>query len=439
MMSNKEQLVQEYLNNTGLLIVDKNFSSRNRLLKVFMDIGIKRHLIYVTGNMVEAEQYVQDKDIGVVVSDYSISGGSGFDLFRIVRKKYPEDKKLSQILVTSNISQTAVAKAAEEDVDSFVIKPYTLKSIHENLVNTIYAKLKPSPYILKVEVGKMCLEDKDYQGAVDAFVDATKLHPKPSLALFYLGQAKYFLEEKEGAQEKYEEGLGFNSIHYKCLVGLFEVFMSDKRYTEAYQIVKKIAKYFPANPDRLSQVIRLAIITKSYTDMEDYYKIFTELEQRDDHLINYIGAGMYIAGKYYLLENQSSKAIKVFEKIVISCSTYTKFLRAIVSILVESEMFEEAQKFAKKFPAGTIGQEDFLISDYLANFAPLEENGVVIQKGIELYNQNIKDYYLLDLIVRRMKADGFADKAEPYLQEMMSLYPEKFVSSPIDEKELKIS
>src|SRR5690606_9220694 len=111
-------------------------------------------------------------------------GGSGFDLFKFIRDKYPLRKDLCLILVTSNITQAAVAKAAEEDVDSFIIKPYTIQGIKENLVATIINKIAPSPYVIKVEEGKELLKNKNYTDAIDVLKEALKLHPKPSLALF---------------------------------------------------------------------------------------------------------------------------------------------------------------------------------------------------------------------------------------------------------------
>jgi response regulator of citrate/malate metabolism len=91
-------------------------------------------MIHTAGSLGEAETIVKEKNIGIVLSDYFIAGGSGFDLFKIIREKLPKNKELCLILVTANISQTAVAKAAEEDVDSFIIKPYTIQSIQESLI-----------------------------------------------------------------------------------------------------------------------------------------------------------------------------------------------------------------------------------------------------------------------------------------------------------------
>ncbi|MBY0518698.1 MAG: response regulator [Bacteriovoracaceae bacterium] len=422
----KKQVVQDYLTKFGVLVVDKNSSSRNRLLKVMVDLGTKRHMIHTAGSMVEAEQILKENQIGLVLSDYVVGGGSGFDLFKVVRSASPNNKKLCLILVTSNISQTAVAKAAEEDVDSFIIKPYTLQSIHESLISTISAKIQPSPYILKVEEGKELIAKGDYRGAIAVFEAALPLHQRPSLALFYMGQAQYMMTEADQAKGKYNKGLSYNSIHFKCLVGLYEIFMKEKKFEEAYQVVKKVAKYFPANPDRLTQIIRLAIVTKNYEDMESYYDIFTQIEERNAEMTNYIGAGLFVAGKWFMNEGQPPKALAIFEKIAVSCSEFSKFMRAIITFLVENNQTSEAEKYISRFSAGTLDHEDFILSDFLIrSSAPNVEPAIIIKKGMDIYNKNIRDYLCLKMLVEAMQKQGLQDKAQPYIAEIEKLYPDK--------------
>lgn len=71
------------------------------------------------------------------------------------------------------------------------------------------------------------------------------------------------------ASKDYHMGLRYNEIHFKCLVSLFDILMDQKKFVEAYDIVKKIADYFPKELSRRGSVIHLAVITKNYEDMEN--------------------------------------------------------------------------------------------------------------------------------------------------------------------------
>jgi CheY-like chemotaxis protein len=422
----KKEIFKDFIDKNDVMIIDKNASSRSRLLKIMVDLGCKRHMVHTAGSISEATEIINTKKIGVVLSDYTIGGGSGFDLFKLIREREPDNKQLTLILVTSNISQTAVAKAAEEDVDSFIIKPYTVESIQNNLISTIANKVQPSAYILQIEEGKEQINSGEYVKAIEILKKALTLHSKPALALFYIGQAEYLNAQATEAQGSYNKGLHFNNIHYKCLVGLYEIFIREGRFHEAYQVVKKIAKFFPANPDRLAQIIRLAIQTENFDDMQFYYEIFISLEERTRLMTNYIGAGMYISGKHSLINNNTETAFQYFNNIAVSCSEFSKFLRAIVTVLVENEQFDLAEKYLTRFAPDARDGEDYLIADYLIDSIRIKEQTILVKKGLELYKRQIRDFECMKIMVEAMaKCDYKEERIMQFKLEMIDLWPEK--------------
>jgi tetratricopeptide (TPR) repeat protein len=206
--------------------------------------------------------------------------------------------------------------------------------------------------------------------------------------------------------------------------------MKEDKFHEAYQIVKKIAKYFPANPDRLSQIVRLAIRTGNYQDMQDYYEIFTSLEERLQILTNYIGAGMYIAGKYCLQSNDYQTAMQYFDNIAVSCSEFTKFLRAIITVLIQYGQPDDAEKFLSRFHPDTKDSEDYLVSDFLISSKKFNDNSLTIKIGLQLWNKKIRDYSYIEILIEAMEKDGYnKEKIAPYREELMNLYPQKVIIS----------
>ena len=183
----KKEVFKKFVLESEVLVVDKNPGSRNRLLKILCDLGAKRHMVHTASGLVEANGILKEKKISLVLSDYMVVGGSGFDLFKLLREQQPENKDLCLVLVTSNISQTAVAKAAEEDVDSFIIKPYTLQSIQENLISAVSAKIQPSTYMLKIQEAKALIQSVELEKAEIILKEAMSLHKRPALALFLHG------------------------------------------------------------------------------------------------------------------------------------------------------------------------------------------------------------------------------------------------------------
>jgi DNA-binding NtrC family response regulator len=89
----KKKGFKEYIEANEVLVVDKSPTSRNRLVKTMCDLGAKRNNIHVAAGMLEAEDIVEKKKIGIVLSEYIIGGGSGFDLFKIIRDRNNDEFK----------------------------------------------------------------------------------------------------------------------------------------------------------------------------------------------------------------------------------------------------------------------------------------------------------------------------------------------------------
>lgn len=419
----RKEVFKEFLEKNDILIVDKNASSRTRLVKILHDLGAKHHQIHAVSGFAEAAEYIATRNIGLILSEYFIGGGSGFDLFRILKSKSSVFRKdICNILVTSNLTQSAVAKAAEEDVDSFIIKPYTVQSIQENLITTVTDKIRPSQYVKSVDQAKDFLIAGDYQSAITILQDSIKLHTKPSLALFYIGQAEYMKNSIRDAKNSYASGLNYNSIHFKCLIGMYELLMRDGQYHDAYQVVRTVASTFPANPSRLSEIVRLAVRTENFPDMKDYYKIFTDLEDRPMELKNYIGAGLYVSGKHHLKNDNIEEALKLFECVAISCSEFSKFTRAIVTVLVEHGKVKEAESYLTRFTSEDRMNTDYKISEYLVYSLTIKDPKFLVKMGLDLFNDGIRDDQCLQVLIQAMKNSGYQeDKILPFREEIAHL------------------
>lgn len=421
----KEKLFKRFLADNEIIIADKSSASRRRLLKTIVDMGAKRNQIHSIAHYSEAVEIIETKKPKLILSDFKLSGGSGFELFRHYKEVYPEEKNAVLILVTSNISQSTVAQAAEEDVDSFIIKPYTVKSLEKSLKDSTMAKLYPSSYVKKIELGKEKLFAGNYPEALEVFSAAMELSKTPSLALFYHGQTKYFMEDIKEAEIDYKEGLKVNNIHYKCQVGLYEMFKKEGKDSEAYDVVKNIAKYFPSNPERLKEVIHLAVKTKNYADIEQYYELFIDLDERPDDVINYICSGMYICGKYHFQQNDPEKAISIFERAAIAAAGTGKFLSAMAIILVENNFFEDAKSIVKRFDFEDQKSSDYVISNYLAYYDDMSVNDRVSQ-GLDLHNNGHKHPLVMRYLIDSLHASDSGKKASQYLEEANHLWPDLF-------------
>lgn len=418
----KKKLFTAFLESNTILVLDKNTTSRRRLTKTIGDLGGNRQEIHSFGNYSEAVKIIEMHKPQLIISEYQIGDGSGFDLFKMVREKYPDEKKMVLVLVTADISQSAVAQAAEEDVDSFIIKPYTADSFEKSLINAVISKLYPSKYVQMIEQGKEQLFAGDYEAASKFFEESCNLNPKPTLGLFYLGQAKNFLDQRAEAEKDFSQGLEFNNIHFKCQVGLYDLLMKEKRFEEAYSVVNNISKYFPSNPNRLTQIIRLCVQTKNFQDMQGYYEIFKEFEERPEEIIQYICSGLFVAGKYYLQQGDRDTGKKHFEKLGVSCQGETRFLRGACVALSEFEEYDEARKYLTRFVGEDVSSHDYTVASYMAELDNMDAT-MRMQSGLEIFNSEQPDFVCFKIMIQAMIDCELEGKAKTVLIEAEEKFP----------------
>lgn len=424
-MDKQKRLFREFVQNKRIMVVDSQSFSRAALARTLMDLGASMSQITLESTYSSALASISQNCPDILFSEFDLENGTcGLDLLVTQRKINKQSKKSLFILVTSNTSQAAVARAAEEDVDGYLLKPYTMDGLRMAIMKYAVEKAYPSAYIIKIGEGKEKLEQNSVDEALQIFTEATALDPKPALAHFYHGLGEESRLTLSNAENDYNEGLSYNKIHYKCMVGLFELFMHQKRNKEAYDVVRQISKYFPSNPDRLATVLRLAVINEAYEDIERYYQLFTKLDARNDMLIRYVCAALIVCGKYYLQNKENVRAVELFNKAKATSARNPRLLKEIVLSLLSYGLVFEASEFLKAFPAESHVSPEYVSLSYAIEERTLPE-GESIAKGRELLTRGVQEYILYFILIQRSAQVGFKDHAEQLLKTAIGLWPDK--------------
>jgi two-component system chemotaxis response regulator CheY len=417
------EVFKKYLQNKKILVVDPSSSARGGIFKIFNDLGAKTSQIVLANNYVTAEEEIKTHKPDIVMAEYDLGKSCGLELLQQQRANNPDSKTCLFVLLTGNTSQSAVARSAEEDIDAYILKPFTPEVLRRTLMTTAIAKIKPSEYNIKIDAAKALLAENKLDDAEKLLNEAVPMDPKPSLALYYLGQVKFLREMMDQAEGSYKTGLSFNKIHYKCLVGLYEMLMSSKKHADAYEVVKRVCQYFPANPKRLAEVLRLAIMNQKYEDVEKYYSVFCNIDERSDILIRYVCAALVVCGKYYLQTNNRTRAFELFQKAAVTSAGRTNILKEIVQSLVDFELAKEAADFLGRFPAEAQGAAEYnLLKFQVADISGTPST--VIAMGKELIAKGFVDENLYDIMIRRARQANSPAMVENLLYEAAAKFPQ---------------
>ena len=414
----------EYIKDKKVVIVDQNSSSRVGIARMLSNLGAKGPNIRTSNDYEHGVKEIESTKPHIVVCDYDLGNRSGLELIQTLKKQSPDYTQSLFIMVTGHSSQSAVSQAAEEDVDTFILKPYTIEIFRQCLLKAAMSKLQPSDYMKKIDEGKKLLIDLKPTAAKAIFEEAKKMDTKPALACFYSGQAEAMEKALEQAQGAYSQGLNYNKIHYKCLTGLFDLLMEKKMFNDAYDVVKRISRYFPANPQRLAQVLRLAIMTKSYEDVERYYQSFIDLDARNDELVRYICAALVVCGKYYISTNNPSRGMELFRKASITGTGKVKILREIIMALAENEMLKDAREYLARFPLEIQSGTDYQAMSYLVS-SDTQPVSLTISLGRELVSKGVFDPVIHQVLIKKSIQEGYKDSAEELIREGLKKWPEQ--------------
>jgi tetratricopeptide (TPR) repeat protein len=424
MKSKQAKLFSLFLKGRKVLVVDANPSACSSIIHVLMELSVQPGQIVSAETYAQAEKTIREIKPVLVITEYDLGKQCGLELFRSQRE-YSATQAPDSIfvIVTGNSSQVAAARSLEEAIDAYIIKPYTVDYIRKTLLQTVIDRLRPPDYLQTLSHGKEALERGDLETARRDFEEAMTLDPSPALACYYLSQVFLAQKKYDDAETALKKGLALNKIHYKCLVGLYELCAIRKRHEEAYELVKRLSKHFPASPKRLADVIRLAILTGNYQDIERYFLLFLNLDQKNELLARYTYAGLIVCGKHYLNSKVgASRAIELFDKAAKMMNNRPKVLAEIIGSLLEFGMQKEARSFLARFEQDDFGTDEYLLCRFLVHNAT-SGSSLAVEQGYSLINKGIADIRLYEAVVDRLISLGRIQSARDLIGQGLTALP----------------
>jgi CheY-like chemotaxis protein len=407
-----------------VLVADGSTAARASVTKALRELGIGAKDIIGAETYDEALLVLEREQPRVILCEYHLGDRNGLTLAPLQRGYCPGAGERLFVLVTANARESAVAEAAEEEVDSYVLKPFTQAALLDRLMKAALAKVDPDPYRRAIEEGREYLRAEKPKQASACFEKATRLTNKPPLAYYYLGKARMAAGYHASAEEAFQAGLTFNERHFRCLTGMYELLLAQERLTEAYEVARKIVFTFPVNARKLDNILKLAARAKCYDEIEAYYEIYVEMDFRPPELVRCVTAALGVAGMYYLGRRETKRGIPLLKKSLLNSGRSPQIFREIVTNLCQNGQFAEAEGFLKEFPAEarqtdpTFAAMEFLVVAGSCTAAQ------AIDRGRKLLARGIHDPAVYERLVAIHLDAGLRPAAESLAVEGGKRWPE---------------
>lgn len=409
------------MNSLSALVVDHSTSYTHGIASSLKSLGCAEENIYIAKKYEEARDIINAKKPDILITESSLNGRQGLELVGLMNAQ--SANKISVIVSHSN-SSAAIAEAAEELVDDYIVKPFQGGQLSDRLRSIIARKVNPSDYIKSIRSGKQLLIEGKTQEAEAQFHFAMSLEKKPTLAHYYLGYTKFIQNNYVPAVDEFRKGLDLQPLHFKCLTGNFDAFFEQKSYAAAYRLAPMILENYPIGPRRLGNLFISAVFAGHLEEIPKFYGRFLSLENVTPELRKVFSAALLAAGRFHINRDEVDKAAECFDMGIQVVGPDVEYIdKAIRALLNTKEKGPQyAAKLLQRFPNGKIGGREHCALVFLTAVRS-QYKPQAIELGRKLVVNGYADAECYEALVNLLVEDKKVTLAEDVVEKAVRQYP----------------
>lgn len=416
--------IKKFLMSKQSLIVDKSSTIRSLINQVLISLGQPKNQIIEASKYSDAIQII-DKQLPLIIfTEYFVDQNLGFDLFQRVTLSGVSEKERFFCMITANSDDYAIAKAAEEEIDAYIIKPFSKDDVTHYFQKCIKEKLILTPFQASLEKIKFDIMKQNYTEAITDLNKLIQTSKKSALCYYYSGYCKQKLEQFQESLEDFNQGLKIHPGHYKCLVGKFDSLEKLQRQAEAYEVIKYLNSKYPVNPSRLGVITMLAVYTKNLSDIIKYYTIYSSLEKKDEKLSRIMSAATFAYGKYLINLKNLIEGINTLRKCVNASNRSPEYLKKIVDLLTINNEPKAAVEFLNMFSIEEQNTSAWKLM-YFNAISLYESTDRILQKGKSLLDEGVIQFDIVRKMAELMKTTQKKSNVENFIYKYVDKFPDQ--------------
>jgi DNA-binding response OmpR family regulator len=279
----------------------------------------------------DAWKILNEKQIDLAILDWNMPIMTGIELVGLIR----EDRKLRDmpvIIITAESNRDIVAEAAESDIDAYILKPLTIKSLGSRIETAINKANNPSPMIAHLkksrefeekndidsaiveaklaknadssssrplrELGSLYLKMDDVVNAEKYLMKAAKMNRLDAIAFHHLGTLYVKLDDIDNAEKFFDKAMRISPRHLSRGIKFGKVLLEKKKFKKAIRVFDNMIK-LSNEPIVVSEKIADYCMAKdAFSYAADLYNfILRKVPDRYD-LLPKLGVATQKAGDY---------------------------------------------------------------------------------------------------------------------------------------------
>jgi DNA-binding response OmpR family regulator len=362
----------------SILIVDDMESMRKSIRGMLKMLHIGKTIRHAE-NGKEGWRVINEENIDMAIIDWNMPIMKGIELLELIRN-HRQYRDMPVIMITAEAEKKIVVEAAESDIDGYLLKPLTTKSLEERIHSVIRLANEPTKCTRHMLNARNCEEQGDITQAIAEIKEALKERPNSSRILRKLGQL-YAMK-------------GNDDVAEKCWLKAVSVNSQDaiSRYILSEHYLKK---------DNLAGALK-------------YYEQAISISPRN------ISSGVEL-GKILLGRGMGGQAMEVFKKVLMYSGKNLIHVEKAAEYcleageygnarkLLESVIEENEERYDLMYTLATLCERDGDIEKALQYYKDVDDNSVdhieAKLKMAKIYFEMKKTFVVDDLVKQILKID----------------------------------
>lgn len=399
-----ENKLKKFISKSTIFLVTDNKLDRMSWKKAFNAFSVKPEQIVFFESFEKALDGMETNAPNILICAYEIKESKADVLLEAFRERNANLSESLSLVVADAQSPSLALACLELELDETLLKPYNARELDDKIKALLGQKVsfKKDEKALFKALEDIRLRELDQ---VAAFINSAPENLKKQ-GRYGLLEAQFLRASGKGedAIAVYERALEAERA-YGALTGLFDALVEQNRCEEAYAAVCDLLSQFPLHPKRLSNFVKVCILTSNYHSFVEYGEKAAVEGVEDKTIAQQLAAGLAICAKSIGIADRkvaleaNLKALKLGReksqivdqalKNLLALREY-ELVNNLVGELAEEKALEEVLAIAEYRSLATLGQAPFK----------------VFQKGMELTNKGVHDFHVYELILKSAKEVG---------------------------------
>ena len=294
------------LETMSVLIVDDMQSMRRTVRNMFKQLGLGREIRHAE-NGKEAWNLLRSTPVDLAVVDWNMPVLNGVELLNRIRENR-EMRDMPVIMITAESEKDIVVEVAESEVDGYLLKPLTMKTLDAKVRQVVENANNPDEVTQYLNKARDLEEAGSYKEAVEQVKLALTKRPNASRILRKMADL-HFKIDKENVAEK-------------CLKKAVAVNKDDA-----------VARY------------QLGDLYRKKNDLDNANRYFMEAVSISPRAV----PRAIELGEQLIQKGKADQAVKLFDKAIQRSTNSDKSREEIIAIYIQNREYAKARKLLERY------------------------------------------------------------------------------------------